>query len=378
MPIPAKRAIVSVTNDLATDNRVHRTCTVLQELGYEVLLVGRKLPESLPLERTYATKRMRLLFRKGPLFYAEYSLRLFYVLLVVRASFFVANDLDTLLPNHLVARLRGKRLVYDTHEFYTEVPELVCRPQVRAVWLAIERWIFPKLERVMTVNRSIANAYTERYPQRKGEPITVVRNIPMKRDLGPQPTRAELGLPEGVKLLVLQGAGINVDRGAEEAVLAMKDLPDHLLLVIGGGDAWPVLERMVAEHGLQERVRLLGKMPYERMMAYTRHAHVGLTLDKDSNLNYRFSLPNKLFDYLHAGVPVLATDLPEVAAIVREYDCGLVIPSPDPAIIAVAIQRMTADVHQHEPMRQRAIFAARSLDGEREKEVLKAFLACLA
>jgi glycosyltransferase involved in cell wall biosynthesis len=105
---------------------------------------------------------------------------------------------------------------------------------------------------------------------------------------------------------------------------------------------------------------------------------VGLTLDKDSNLNYRFSLPNKLFDYLHAGVPVLATDLPEVAAIVRQYDCGLVIPSPDPAIIAVAIQRMTADVHQHEPMRQRAIFAARSLDGEREVEVLKAFLARLA
>jgi len=378
MPSSAKRAVVSVTNDLATDNRVHRTCTVLQELGYDVLLVGRMLPGSLPLERPYATKRMRLLFRKGPLFYAEYNLRLFLLLLVVRASLFVSNDLDTLLPNHLVARLRGKQLVYDTHEFYTEVPELVARSRVRAVWLAIERWIFPKLDHVMTVNRSIANAYTERYPQRRGEAITVVRNIPMKRELGPQPTRAELGLPEGVKLLVMQGAGINVDRGAEEAVLAMKDLPDHLLLVIGGGDAWPVLERMVRGLGLEERVRLLGKMPYERMMAFTRHAHVGLTLDKDSNLNYRFSLPNKLFDYLHAGVPVLATDLPEVAAIVRQYDCGLVIPSPDPAIIAVAIQRMTADVHQHEPMRQRAIFAARSLDGEREVEVLKAFLARLA
>ncbi|MBK8613987.1 MAG: glycosyltransferase [Flavobacteriales bacterium] len=378
MPSSAKRAIVSVTNDLATDNRVHRTCTVLQELGYEVLLVGRKLPGSLPLERPYTTKRMRLLFRKGPAFYAEYNVRLFFLLLVVRASLFVSNDLDTLLPNHLAARLRGKQLVYDTHEFYTEVPELVSRSRVRSIWLAIERWIFPKLGHVMTVNRSIARAYEERYPQRKGEPIAVVRNIPMKRDLGPQPTRAELGLPEGAKLLVMQGAGINVDRGAEEAVLAMKELPGHLLLVIGGGDAWPVLERLVAEHGLKERVRLLGKMPYERMMAYTRHAHVGLTLDKDTNLNYRFSLPNKLFDYLHAGVPVLATDLPEVAAIVREYDCGLVIPSPDPAIIAAAVQRMTADPHQHEALRQRAIFAARSLDGEREKEVLKAFLANLA
>lgn len=372
-----KRAIVSVTNDLATDNRVHRTCTVLQELGYEVLLVGRLLPGSPALERPYATRRMRLLFRKGPLFYAAFNLRLFLLLLFSRASLLVANDLDTLLPNYLVARLRSKKLVYDTHEFYTEVPELVNRPRVRAVWLAIERWIFPKLAHVLTVNRSIANAYAERYPQRKGAAIAVVRNIPMRREQGPQPTRAELGLPEDMKLVVLQGAGINVDRGAEEAVLAMKELPGHLLLVIGGGDAWPVLQRLVAEHGLQERVRLLGRMPYDRMMAHTRHALVGLTLDKDTNLNYRFSLPNKLFDYLHAGVPVVATDLPEVAAIVREHACGLVIPAPDPAIIAVAVQRLTADPARHEPLRQRAIFAARSLDGEREKEVLKAFLASL-
>jgi glycosyltransferase involved in cell wall biosynthesis len=118
-------------------------------------------------------------------------------------------------------------------------------------------------------------------------------------------------------------------------------------------------------------------MPYERMMAFTRLAHVGLTLDKDSNLNYRFSLPNKLFDYLHAGVPVLATDLPEVAAIVREFDCGLVIPAPEPSIIALAVRRMTADPNGHEPLRQRAIFAARSLDGEREKEVLRSFLSSL-
>ena len=365
-----KRALVSVTNDLATDNRVHRTCTVLQELGYEVWLIGRKLPGSLPLERPYRTRRMRLLFTKGPLFYAEYNLRLFFLLLFGRATLLFSNDLDTLLPNFLAARIRGMRLVYDTHEFFTEVPELVQRPRVRAVWLAIERWIFPKLQTVITVNQSIADAYRARY----GKELHVVRNIPMPRELGPLPSRAVLDLPADKHVLVLQGSGINVDRGAEEAVLAMRELPDCLLLVIGGGDAWPVLQRMVKAHVLENRVRLLGKMPYARMMDYTRNADLGLTLDKDTNLNYRFSLPNKLFDYLRAGIPVLATDLPEVAAIVRGHACGTLIARPDPECIVQAVNALFADAPGCTALKHSAARAARALDGTAEVAALRAVL----
>ena len=363
-----QRALVSVTNDLATDNRVHRTCLALQELGYRVTLIGRRLPNSPPLERPYATKRMRLLFNKGPLFYAEYNLRLFLLLAFSRAALLVANDLDTLLANWLA---KGRRkLVYDTHEFYTEVPELVARPGVRRIWLAIERWIFPKLRTVITVNDSIAQAYQARY----GNTVHVVRNIPLPRALGPLPARAALGLPEDRSILVLQGAGINVDRGGEEAVLAMRHLPGCLLLIIGSGDAWPVLERLVREHGLQDRVRLLGRMPYERMMDHTRHAALGLTLDKDTNLNYRFSLPNKLFDYLRAGVPVVATDLPEVAAIVRRYDAGIVLPTPEPEGLARAIAALLADEQHLSRLRANATFAGRDLDGEKEMRTLVAVL----
>lgn len=362
-----------MTNDLVTDNRVHRTCLVLQELGYEVLLIGRLLPGSLPLERTYATKRMRLLFNKGPFFYAEYNLRLFFVLLFSRADRFIANDLDTLLANRMAAWLRGKELIYDTHEFYTEVPELVERPLVRRVWLAIERWIFPKLRHVITVNRSIADAYRTRY----GNEVSVIRNIPMQRALGPKPSRAALGIPEERFILILQGAGINVQRGAEEAVLAMKELTGCLLLIIGGGDAWPVLQRMVQEHGLADRVRMFDRMPYDRMMDYTRNADLGLTLDKDTNLNYRFSLPNKLFDYLHAGLPLLATDLPEVAAVVRQFDAGVILPAATTPAIVAAVNALRADPARRSALARNATFAAASLDGEEEKGKLKALLTSI-
>ncbi|HOY30155.1 MAG TPA: glycosyltransferase [Flavobacteriales bacterium] len=362
------RAIVAVTNDLSTDNRVHRTCTVLGELGYEVLLVGRKLHGSLPLERPYATKRMRLLFRKGPLFYAEYNLRLFLLLLFARFNLVVANDLDTLLASYLAARLRGREIVYDSHEFYTEVPELVQRPRVRKVWLAIERRIFPKLRHIITVNDSIAAAYKERY----GNSLSVVRNIPMPRELGSLRSREELGLPPDRFILMLQGSGINVQRGGEEAVEAMQQLPECLLLIIGGGDAWPVLEQLVRTHQLHDRVRMLPRMPYEQMMQYTRNADLGLSLDKDTNLNYRFSLPNKLFDYFRASIPVLVTDLPEVAGLVRRYDAGVVVPSPEPSIIAREVRALLGDATRREALRQNAIFAAASLDGSREQDALKA------
>jgi glycosyltransferase involved in cell wall biosynthesis len=367
-----RRAIVCVTNDLSTDNRVHRSCLVLRELGWDVLLVGRVLPGSLPLQRPYAIRRMRLFFRKGPLFYAEYNLRLFLLLLTRPVQLVLANDLDTLPAAFLAARMKGSELVYDSHEYFTEVPELF-RPDggsrpARRIWLALERAILPRLRHVITVNDSIAREYGRRY----GVHPVVVRNIPMHRDLGPLASREELGLPADRFILILQGSGINVQRGGEEAVLAMRELPGCLLLVVGGGDAWPVLQRLVEQHGLNDRVRLLDRMPYERMMQYTRNADLGLSLDKDTNLNYRYSLPNKLFDYFRAHIPALVTDLPEVAGIVRRFSAGVVIPGPEPGRIAAEVRVLLGNVDARKTLRQNAIFAAASLDGEREKAVLTA------
>lgn len=335
----SKKIIVSVTNDLYTDQRVHKMCMFMVKQGYNVVLLGRLLDNKTPLDRPYATKRFRLLFRKGALFYANYNVRLFFYLLFHRADILVSNDLDTLLANTFIHQLKKTPLIYDSHEYFTEVPELTSRPKIKRVWERIEAYCFPKLDKIITVNYSIAEKYKRKY----GKKLRVVRNVSPLFEFKDVPSKKELSIPENKIILILQGAGINVDRGGEELIEAMTLLPDCVLLIVGDGDVLSQLKQRVKELNISDRVLFFGRQPYEKMMQYTFHADIGLTLDKPSNDNYLFSLPNKVFDYIHAGTAIVASNLPEVAKVIEHYHVGLLISSHDPKDIAETILRM---IHQ--------------------------------
>ncbi|MFM7177509.1 MAG: glycosyltransferase family 4 protein [Bacteroidota bacterium] len=342
---------MAVTSDLATDQRVHRNCMALAGMGYSVQLVGRVLPSSPPIpQRTYPCKRFKLPFTKGPLFYVSYNLRLFGYLIFKKSDLIFSNDLDTLPACWLASKIKGSKLVYDSHEYYTGVPELEGRPLVRKIWKTIERFIFPKLKTVITVNESIADMYRSEY----GNDIHVIRNVPMQSAFQPsgsdrQDMRSKMGATASEKLLILQGSGINRDRGAEEAVMAMQYMKETKLVLLGGGDVVKELKQLAASYGVSDKVLFLPRMPYEEMMKYTAACDLGLTFDKDTNINYRFSLPNKIFDYIRAGIPVMASRLPEVEKIVQGYNIGWFISSHDPAMMA---QEMTAVLQEESAIAQ--------------------------
>jgi glycosyltransferase involved in cell wall biosynthesis len=366
-----KKVIVSVVNDLVTDQRVNKTCLVLAELGFDVLLVGRKKQDSLQLpSRSYRMHRMNLLFEKGPLFYAEFSIRLFWFLLIRKPDLFFSNDLDTLLPNFIISRIKRKPLIYDSHEFFTETPELVNRRFVQFVWKSIEEWIFPKLTDVITVNDSIAHLFQEKY----GKKVSVVRNIPPAYHLKVAKKIPD-DYPRQKPVILLQGSGINIQRGAEELVEAMQFVQNAHLLIIGGGDVLEKLKKMTAMLNLQDKITFLPKMPFEKLMSYTSHAQLGLTLDKDTNINYRFSLPNKLFDYIQAGVPVLASPLVEIKKIIDGFKIGETIKSHQPHEIARHINTLLADDYKMRIYRANCLAAAKELNWKKEKHTLIAILS---
>lgn len=365
-PIKRPKIIVSVTNDLATDQRVHKVCTYLEQRGYEVFLVGRLLKDSLALERTYATKRFRLPFTKGALFYASYSLRLFWFLLWHKADYLLANDLDTLLPNYLISKIKRRiTLVYDSHEYFTEVPELLNRPRVRNFWLGIEKRIVPKLDKLYTVSPSIAEKYYERYKKN----FLVIRNVAPAWIPGELKSKSELGIPEDKFILIFQGAGINIDRGGEEITLAMNSLPQCCLLFVGSGDAIPSIKSLVEKEGLNN-VLFFGKRPYAELMNFTWHADLGLSLDKGTNENYQFALPNKVFDYIQTHTPILASPMLEIKKLIEKHALGRCLEEVTVDNLVKHIEDICANPNQMEEWKNNCVKAAKLENWETEVQQL--------
>lgn len=359
-----RKIFISTTNDISTDNRVNKVAVMLEDMGFEVKWIGRELVGSKPLDRSYQTDRMKLWFSKGALFYAEFQTRLFFKLLFEcdRNSLLLANDLDTLLPNFLISRFFGIPLVYDSHEYFCGVPEIQGR-WVQRVWQGMEQFVFPRLVHIWTVNESIASLYEKDYGKRP----KVFRNISPKPNFTVK-TRAELGLPEEVKIAINQGSGMNVDRGLEEAVEAVSQMDGWMLLLVGSGDAIPALQKYVKEQQLEEKVKFINRVPYQELLQYTCAADVGLSLDKSTNINYRFSLPNKLFDYIHCNIPVVTSKVVEVKRIVDEYQIGETVDPQNIVALKEAIKKVGAGSYK-ETLKK----AQKELNWENEQLPLKAF-----
>ena len=320
-----KRIIISVTNDLFSDQRVLKVAHSCHNNGYDVLLIGRKNKNSQPLILPFKYKLLRLCFKRSALFYAEFNIRLFFVLLFSKVNILLANDTDSLLANFLASKIRRKKLIFDAHEIFPEVPELAHRPSIKRVWERIENWIFPHLKYCYTVCQSISDYYNQKY----GIHMKVVRNVPYNSKYNEE----KLLDYSGKKIIIYQGA-LNFGRGLEWVIDAMPQVENAVLVIIGDGGICNDLKERVNNLQLNEKVFFLGRISGSELYKYTPSADLGLCLLKNRGLNYYYSLPNRIFDYLHAGVPVLATDFPEIANIVKKYNTGVLINRYNPEYLA--------------------------------------------
>lgn len=349
--IPGRIAVL-VSNDLEFDQRVRKTCSTLVDAGWEPVLVGRRMRwrDARSIDRPYPTVRMWLPFRSGPLFYLTLQWGMSRALRECRNRWGCravwSNDLDTLWPAVKAARSWAWPVAYDSHEWFTEAEGLKGKPLRKAIWRWWERRAFQGISRMLTVNEAIAEAYRGEY----GLHVDVVPNVPQRSAAAVPMPRSFLGWPEAAKVMLIQGAFMDRDRGALDAVRALVHLPGHHLALIGAGPEYDAAPAEARRLGVEDRLHLHDRMPFDALRRCTAAADIGLSLDRPTVDNFRFSLPNKLFDYLHAGLPVVCSDLPVAGRFVREEAVGAVAQSAqDEEDIARAIADAVAALEADTP-----------------------------
>ncbi len=358
----SQHIICTVINDLTYDQRMQRICRSLAGAGYQVTLVGRQLPQSKPLRtEIFQQRRLRCWFNSGKFFYLEYNLRLLWLLFFARYDIHCAVDLDTLGAGFLATRFRKKALVYDAHEYFTEVPEVVERPRVQRLWRWLERQIVPRLRYAYTVCNSLAVLFEKEYDR----PFEVIRNVPFRRPI----TAKEVAKPP---VLLYQGA-LNDGRGLPEIIKAMSALPGVELWLAGEGDLSTSLRALVQELGVWDQVKFLGYLQPDELHQLTPKATLGLNLLENKGLSYYYSLANKSFDYIQAEVPALHPDFPEYRHLIDQFETGILVENLETTTLVEAIRRLLDDPAFYQHLQAECRKAAEIFIWETEEKKLLAF-----
>ena len=355
-----KRAAILVTNDIEADQRVSKMAGSISSLGYSVTIVGVLRPHSSKhFVSPYLTVRFRQLIQKGSLFYFLFNIKAFFYLVFHGFDVVVACDTDTLLAARLAKLFKGFWLVFDAHELFIDVPELISphRHFARSVWRTIERRCMPGVDLALTVSDGVAEKYFERY----GKLFTVVRNVPLTCHVNTATSEKNI--------IIYQGA-INVGRGLELLIDAMQLIPNAELWIAGTGGLDATIAKQAKPVVDSGRVKLLGRVSPDKLRLITAQASVGVSLEEDMGLSYRYCLPNKLFDYIAAGIPVVVSDLPEMRKLVEHYQVGVVLEERTPAQLASTINEMLLNCGQKEQWQQNLKVAATDLCWEKEQEKL--------
>jgi glycosyltransferase involved in cell wall biosynthesis len=273
--------------------------------------------------------------------YLEYNLRLFlYLCTRKRPDVLVSIDLDTIVPVFFASKLRAIGRVYDAHEWFSEMKEVIRRPGIRKIWKWVERTFVPRFPDGYTVSYSIADEFLKRY----GVHYPVIMNATVLNN-----NKADN--PAGHEPFVLYQGAVNEGRCLEWLIPAMQHVAMPLR-IYGDGNYLDESARLIKEYQLKGKVQLMGKLEPEQLQEITLQAFAGINLVEPMCANQLLSLANKFFDYFHAGIPQLTMNFPEYRRINNSFEVAILIDRPDPGLIAESLNNLI-----HNPVLYRKLSA---------------------
>jgi glycosyltransferase involved in cell wall biosynthesis len=352
-----KKIICTVTNDLNYDQRMIRICTSLAQAGYDVTLVGFMRKKSKPLiHQPFKQVRLPVMAEQGKLLYIHYWINLFFFLLFRKADVFCAIDLDTILPVYYASALRGKQRVYDAHEIFTELKEVISRPAIHKMWTWIGNHTVPHFP----VGYTIGECYAEEFKKLYGVNYGIVRNATILKSLQ---------IPEKKERYILYQGWVNVGRCFEQLIPAMEHV-NARLVICGEGNFYAQAQELCKKYGLQDKIDFKGYVPPAQLVDYTRLAYIGITLFEDTSLSNRLSLGNRFFDYMHSAVPQLCIKFPEYERINAQYEVACLVSEPTPESVAAALNKMLDDEAYYHWLQENCLLARQVYCWQEEEKTL--------
>lgn len=359
--MPKPRLVFTVINDLNFDQRMIRICNSLSKAGYEVTLVGRGHLQSGPMKkRAFCQKRLHVARTQGKLMYLTYWIKLFFYLLFKRADLICAIDLDTILPVYFASLFKRTKRVYDAHELFTEMKEVVTRPREKWLWDRIERFAVPRFPSGYTIGPCYAREFRKKY----GVRYAVVRNATVLRPLkSPHP---------GKKYILYQG-WVNEGRCFEELIPAMQwvDMP---LVICGEGNFYEQARKLTRSLGLEHKIIFKGYIPPEALGEYTENAFIGITLFNGISKSNVLSMANRFFDYMHHMLPQVCMRFPEYEQVNREFEIAVLVQDPPSSeSIAAAINRLVKEPETYQRLSRNCRLAREKYCWQHEEKTLLDF-----
>ena len=338
-----------------------RICESLCNEGYKVTLIGVEFSHSPKLnDQKFSQQRIKCFFKKGFGFYAEYNVKLFFTLVFKKADLFCSIDLDTIMPVYFAGKLKNKQLVYDAHEYFSQQKEIITRPKVYKVWRFIEMAFVPKFKNGYTVSYSISKTFDDLYKIK----YQVIANASSIKNLNKNFSKRD-------KVIVYQGA-VNEARGLEFLIPAMKNV-DAELHIYGDGNFMAQLKTIIDNHCLNEKVIIKGKVSPDELNRITSEYYIGLNLVENIGLNQYYSLANKFFDYMHAGIPQVTMNFPEYKRINDQFEVAILIDDLNPDSISKAINELLMDDEKYNKLVQNCLEAKKVHNWENESKKLVQF-----
>jgi glycosyltransferase involved in cell wall biosynthesis len=352
-----KHIAICSTSYYEYDRRLQRIAHSLTTNGYKVTWVSRQKDgdsKKLTFVEHHIIKTDN---NRGPSFYKEYNDKINAALIKIKPDIINSVDLDTIIGCCKAQRKLKCSITHDAHEIYYEVPELIGKPIKKSIWKLIAKKHLPTVKTNYTVNHSLKKHYETKY----GQTYEVIRNLPSKKQI----SRTHTASRTNTKRLIYLGV-INQGRGIEIAIEAMRKLPDYHLQLVGEGDDYTKLVEVAK--GLSN-VEFLGFQHPAHLSSILSQASIGLNILQAESLNYRLSLANKFFDYMHAGLPSINMAYPEYQHILKAHRVGVMIDSYDVPALISGIRKLE-NVNLYTELHSNTASARANYTWEREQQKL--------